>query len=145
MIATDILAFKNQSQAPAKSEPQITLKNVTKRFRRGNKETLALSNVDLEVGRGELLAVVGPSGCGKSTLLRLVAGLLGASDGDIRVDGEIVGKPRTDVGIVFQKATLVEWRTAFGNVMLQAELRGLDTPVYRDRAGALLNALGLKD
>jgi NitT/TauT family transport system ATP-binding protein len=139
------LVLKSQSRSPATRDPQIVLQNVTKRFRRGNKETLALSNVDLEVGRGELLAVVGPSGCGKSTLLRLVAGLLGASDGDIRVDGEIVGKPRTDVGIVFQKATLVDWRTVFGNVMLQAELRGLDTPVYRDRAAALLNALGLKD
>src|SRR3978361_507151 len=124
MNPTESLVVKNQSLPPANRDPQITLHNVTKRFRRGNKETLALSNVNLEVGRGELLAIVGPSGCGKSTLLRLVAGLLGASDGDIRVDGELVGKPRTDVGIVFQKATLVDWRTSFGNVMLQAELRG---------------------
>ena len=145
MNPTESLVVENQSLAPANRDPQITLHNVTKRFRRGNKETLALSNVNLEVGRGELLAIVGPSGCGKSTLLRLVAGLLGASDGDIRVDGELVGKPRTDVGIVFQKATLVDWRTSFGNVMLQAELRGLDTPAYRDRASALLNVLGLKD
>jgi NitT/TauT family transport system ATP-binding protein len=139
------LALKRPSEAPAISDPQIVIKNVTKRFRRGNKETLALANVNLEVGRGELLAIVGPSGCGKSTLLRLVAGLLQASSGDTCFDGEIVDKPRTDVGIVFQKATLVDWRTIFGNCMLQAELRGLDTPEYRDRARVLLNVLGLKD
>jgi NitT/TauT family transport system ATP-binding protein len=139
------LALKRPSEAPAISDPQIVVKNVTKRFRRGNKETLALSNVNLEVGRGELLAIVGPSGCGKSTLLRLVAGLLQASSGDTCFDGETVDKPRTDVGIVFQKATLVDWRTIFGNCMLQAELRGLDTPEYRDRARVLLNVLGLKD
>ena len=139
------LALKRPSEAPAISDPQIVIKNVTKRFRRGNKETLALSNVNLEVGRGELLAIVGPSGCGKSTLLRLVAGLLQASSGDTCFDGEIVDKPRTDVGIVFQKATLVDWRTIFGNCMLQVELRGLDTPEYRDRARVLLNVLGLKD
>jgi NitT/TauT family transport system ATP-binding protein len=139
------LALKRQSPETAVADPQIVMRNVTKRFRRGDKETLALSAVDLEVGRGELLAVVGPSGCGKSTLLRLVAGLLRGSDGETRVDGELVDKPRTDVGIVFQKATLVDWRTVFGNVMLQAELRGLDTAEFRQRARVLLEAVGLKD
>jgi NitT/TauT family transport system ATP-binding protein len=139
------LALKRPSPATAVSDPQIVMRNVTKRFRRGDKETLALSSVDLEVGRGELLAVVGPSGCGKSTLLRLVAGLLGSSEGETRVDGELVDKPRTDVGIVFQKATLVDWRTVYGNVMLQAELRGLDNPEFRERARVLLAAVGLKD
>jgi NitT/TauT family transport system ATP-binding protein len=127
------------------ADPQIVIRDVTKRFRRGGQETLALSNVDLEIGRGELLAVVGPSGCGKSTLLRLVGGLLNASDGEVLVDGQRVVEPRTDFGIVFQKATLVDWRTTFGNVMLQAELRGLDTAEYRARAKLLLAAVGLKD
>jgi NitT/TauT family transport system ATP-binding protein len=139
------LALKRPSPTTAVSDPQIVMHNVTKRFRRGDKETVALSAVDLEVGRGELLAVVGPSGCGKSTLLRLVAGLLKSSEGETRVDGELVDRPRTDVGIVFQKATLVDWRTVYGNVMLQAELRGLDNPEYRERARVLLAAVGLKD
>lgn len=127
------------------ADPQIVMRSVTKRFRRGGQETLALSDVNLEIGRGELLAVVGPSGCGKSTLLRVVGGLLNVSEGEIRVDGVLVDQPQTDVGIVFQKATLVDWRTAFGNVMLQAELRGLDTAEYRERAKLLLAAVGLKD
>ena len=58
------LARKRQSPEMAMADPQIVMRSVTKRFRRGDKETLALSAVDLEVGRGELLAVVGPSGCG---------------------------------------------------------------------------------
>jgi NitT/TauT family transport system ATP-binding protein len=145
MSAAMSLARKRQSLTSAVCDPQIVMHNVTKRFQRGDKETLALSAVDLEVGRGELLAVVGPSGCGKSTLLRLVAGLLKSSEGEIRVDGELVDKPRTDVGIVFQKATLVDWRTVYGNVMLQAELRGLDNPEFRERARLLLAAVGLKD
>ena len=145
MSAAISLALKQPPETAEAPVAQIVLRGVTKRFRRGGKETLALTNVDLDVRRGEMIAVVGPSGCGKSTLLRLVAGLIQASSGEVRVDGETVNAPRTDVGIVFQKATLVDWRTIFGNVMLQAELRGMDTPAYRDRARALLDALGLKD
>jgi len=139
------LAFQRPTEVVVKSDPQIVMRNVTKRFRRGGKETLALTDVNLEVGRGELLAVVGPSGCGKSTLLRLVAGLLKCSAGEILVDGESFDQPRTDVGIVFQKPTLVDWRTVYGNVMLQAQLRGLDNADHRDRAQLLLAAVGLQD
>jgi NitT/TauT family transport system ATP-binding protein len=140
------LAFKRPREVVTKSDPQIVVRNVTKRFRRGRTETtLALTDVSLEIGRGELLAVVGPSGCGKSTLLRLIAGLLKCSSGEILVDGETFDRPRTDVGIVFQKPTLVDWRTAYGNVMLQAQLRGLNNAEYRNRARLLLAAVGLQD
>jgi len=139
------LAFKRPEDVVAKSDPQIVVRNVTKRFGRGGKETLALTDVNLEIGRGELLAVVGPSGCGKSTLMRLVAGLLKCSSGEILIDGESFDKPRTDVGIVFQKPTLVDWRTVYGNVMLQAQLRGLNDAEHRDRASMLLAAVGLQD
>ena len=139
------LAFKRPEDVVAKFAPQIVVRNVTKRFGRGGRETLALTDVNLEIGRGELLAVVGPSGCGKSTLMRLVAGLLKCSSGEILIDGESFDKPRTDVGIVFQKPTLVDWRTVYGNVMLQAQLRGLNDPEHRDRATMLLAAVGLQD
>ncbi len=138
------LAISHEPAAAVLPE-QVGLRAVGKRFARGGQETVALQGVNLTVGRGEFVAVVGPSGCGKSTLLRLVAGLIEPTTGEVRVDGALVDRPRTDVGIVFQKATLVDWRTAFGNVMLQAELRRLKGPEWRGRAKALLAAVGLGD
>lgn len=131
--------------AAAALPEQIGLRAVGKRFVRGEQETVALQGVNLSVRQGEFVAVVGPSGCGKSTLLRLVAGLLEPTTGQVLVDGSLVDRPRTDVGIVFQKATLVDWRTVLGNVMLQAELRRLKGPEWRERARALLNVVGLGD
>jgi NitT/TauT family transport system ATP-binding protein len=89
--------------------------------------------------------VVGPSGCGKSTLLRLIAGLLPPSTGRITIDGRIVAGPETQLGIVFQKPILLEWRTVLGNVLLQAEMRRLDVSAYLERARRLLAAVGLED
>ncbi len=122
----------------------IELNGVDKTFVRGVQETVALKGVDLTIGEGEFVAVVGPSGCGKSTLLRLVSGLTRPTGGDVRVGGAIVDAPRTDTGIVFQKATLVDWRDILGNVLLQLELRGMSGQEHKDRARALLAAVGLE-
>jgi len=103
----------------------------------------ALSDVSLRVGRGQLIAVVGPSGCGKSTLLRLVAGLRGATAGEIRIDGRAVTRPMPDVGMVFQAPILLRWRSVLDNVLLPAELAGLDRERYRARAEDLLRLVGL--
>ena len=125
------------------SSHTIRMEGVGKVFRRGRIETRALERIDLEIGPGEFVAVVGPSGCGKSTLMRLVAGLMPASEGSVRYGDELVESPRKDTGIVFQKANLVEWRNALDNVLLQVELRGLAVAAYRERAAALLDALGI--
>jgi NitT/TauT family transport system ATP-binding protein len=114
-------------------------------FRRKDLETHALDAVDLQVGSGEFLAVVGPSGCGKSTLLRLIAGLIPPSAGRVVIDGQSVSSPQTQLGIVFQKPVLLEWRTVLGNVLLQAEMRRLDASSYLERARRLLSAVGLGD
>ncbi len=127
------------------SAQAIRLEGVQKRFVRGNAETQALTGIDLTINAGEFIAVVGPSGCGKSTLLRLVAGLLPATEGSIQYGSEFVQSPRKDTGIVFQKANLVQWRNALGNVLLQIELRNLRVTEYRDRATALLRSLGLAE
>ncbi len=123
----------------------ITVESVSKVFRRGSSEVRALENVDLRVGDGEFVAVLGPSGCGKSTLMRLVAGLVPVTTGSISVDGRRVDGPHTDLGIVFQAATLLDWRSVLGNVLLQLELRGLDPKAHEARAIALLRAVGLGD
>ena len=103
----------------------------------------ALREVSLRVERGELVAIVGPSGCGKSTLLRLVAGLRHATSGEIRVDGRMVTRPMPDVGMVFQSPILLRWRSIVDNVLLPAELAGLDRERYRGRAEDLLRLVGL--
>ena len=92
---------------------------------------------------GEFISLVGPSGCGKSTLLLALAGLTPYTSGRIAIDGKLVERPYTDIGIVFQEPFLLEWRTVLRNVMLQAEMRGLDQSLYADRAQALLDRVGL--
>ena len=103
----------------------------------------ALRDIDLTVGRGELVAIVGPSGCGKSTLLRIIAGLRPASRGRVEVDGREVLRPIPSVGMVFQAPVLLKWRTIESNVLLPAELSGLDPRAHRSRAGELLRLVGL--
>lgn len=121
----------------------IEVAGVSKVFRRGTTEVRALERVDLAIGNGEFVAVVGPSGCGKSTLMRLVAGLIPATTGSIRIGGNPVSGPFTHVGIVFQSPILLDWRTVLGNVLLQFELRGRDPRPYEGRARALLETVGL--
>jgi NitT/TauT family transport system ATP-binding protein len=132
--------------APAThARPYVELAGVAKTYRRGERETHAIERFDLAIHEGEFLTIVGPSGCGKSTLLRIVAGLHLASAGDVRVDGRIVDRPQTNLGIVFQSPVLLDWRTALENVLVQVELRGLDPRAYKDRALRMLEQVGLKD
>jgi len=105
----------------------------------------ALHDVSFRVGRGELVALVGPSGCGKSTLLRIVAGLRRATSGRVRVNDRAVTRPIADVGMVFQAPILLKWRSVLDNVLLPAELAGLDRAGYRGRALDLLRLVGLDE
>jgi NitT/TauT family transport system ATP-binding protein len=129
----------------AQGRPYVELAGVAKTYRRGERETHAIERFDLAIHEGEFLTIVGPSGCGKSTLLRIVAGLHLASAGDVRVDGRIVDRPQTNLGIVFQSPVLLDWRTALDNVLVQVELRGFDPRAYKERALRMLEQVGLKD
>ncbi|MGH7323819.1 MAG: ABC transporter ATP-binding protein [Candidatus Rokuibacteriota bacterium] len=105
----------------------------------------ALRDISVAVGRGEFVALVGPSGCGKSTLLRVVAGLRPATSGQTRIDGRVVTRPLPEVGMVFQAPVLLKWRRVADNVLLPAELAGLDPRRYHQRARDLLTLVGLGD
>ena len=104
----------------------------------------ALEDVTLSVAEGEFVSILGPSGCGKSTLLLIVAGLLPASAGEVRVADRPVTRAQTDVGIVFQNPVLLDWRTVIRNVLLQVESRRLDVAACRPKALALLRSVGLE-
>jgi NitT/TauT family transport system ATP-binding protein len=130
--------------APSGSAPPaVTIRDVTLHYFTPERETLALSSVSLEVERGEFIAVVGSSGCGKSTLLSIVSGLLAPSAGDIFIEGRKITAPSPQVGYMFQKDTLLEWRTVLDNVLIGAELLNLDMGVARRRAQELLRRYGL--
>jgi NitT/TauT family transport system ATP-binding protein len=123
----------------------VSVAGVAKTFRRGATVTPALAAVDLALEQGEFVAVVGPSGCGKSTLLRIIAGLLPTSAGAVRVGGQSVDGPQTNLGVVFQSPVLLEWRTVLENVLVQLELRGLPPEKFQDKALQLLSRVGLKE
>jgi NitT/TauT family transport system ATP-binding protein len=106
-------------------------------------DVLALREIDCSIAQGSFVSIVGPSGCGKSTLLRILAGLLDYSDGSVVLDGEPIRGTRGDIGFVFQNSILLPWRTILDNVMLPAEVLGLDMKAARERAMHLLHMVRL--
>ncbi len=131
-------------QAGLSGKP-ITIRGLSKTFGEdGDKPFRALKPVDIDIPAGQFVSIVGASGCGKSTLMLMIAGLLERSSGDIIVGRERVDAPITDVGIAFQDHLLLEFRTAFDNVMLHADIRGLDRETIAGRAKELFRQLRLE-
>jgi len=133
---------ESASAAPA----LIHIDRLEKKYRTRDRQVVqALGPIDLTIRQGEFITVVGPSGCGKSTLLNLLAGLIERSGGAIRVRGTPIDGPQRDIGVVFQSAVLLPWKTTFENVMLPATVLGLDRARAGERARQLLAMVGLKD
>jgi len=100
----------------------VQLEGVSLRYGSGEKSTLAIDSIDLNIRRGEFVAVVGPSGCGKSTLMKIISGLVPVSDGVALVEDREVAGPLKSVGMAFQASNLLPWRTTLENVMLPLEV-----------------------
>lgn len=121
----------------------VEIKNIGMTYHTLNGETKALENIDFKVYESEIVGIVGPSGCGKSTLLSIIAGLIAPTTGKVLVNGKIVTKPSEDIGYMFQKDHLFEWRTILQNVVLGLEVRGkIDKNSYKE-AEKLLSNYGL--
>ena len=103
----------------------------------------ALDDISFEIASGEFVCIVGPSGSGKSTLLRILAGLIPAEQGEVWLNGQRVTAPARSIGIVFQKANLMPWRTVRDNIALPLELAGVAGSEIDRRADALLELVGL--
>ncbi len=129
--------------SPAPSRPGIALLAASKSYGQGPRAVRALAPVTLAVSAGEAVSVVGPSGCGKSTLLRMMAGLEPPTEGAVHANGMPVARPLADVGIVFQRDLLLDWRTVIENVLLPAEIKHLEPASARARALDLLKRLGV--
>src|SRR5262245_44044156 len=123
--------------------PVFDANGLTKIYPTSSGPLLALEDVNLEVGQGELVCLLGPSGCGKSTLLNLMAGLLDVTEGSIDFRGEPITGASRDIGMMFQKPVLFPWRTIFENVMLSVEVLGLPKKKYEQRARDVLELVGL--
>jgi putative ABC transport system ATP-binding protein len=126
---------------------------LTRRYLVGKQEVRALDGVDLEVGRGEFVALVGPSGSGKSTLLNLLGGLDRPSSGEIHVadlelgranDNQLVRYRRERIGFIFQSFNLLAMRSAVENVETPLILAEVKPKERRARALQLLESVGLK-
>src|SRR3979411_3382997 len=125
-------------------EPFIRLRNVRKGSLSQGVEFLAVSDVTMDVREGELISLVGPSGCGKTTVLKILAGLHDADGGTIQIgNARNPFDPARDIGMVFQQALLLKWRTVLDNVLLPAEIDGLPMKAARSRARELLDLVGL--
>jgi NitT/TauT family transport system ATP-binding protein len=131
------------------AQPFINLKSVSLAYG-ADDGSLTLDRISLAISEGEFIAVVGPSGCGKSTLMKLVTGLLPPSSGEVIVDNKVVHRPIKGVGMAFQNATLMPWRTTLNNVHLPLEIvqpfkreRRRKRAEHEARAQAMLDAVGL--
>ncbi len=131
----------------------IELRDVTKIYKVEERTVQALAGVDLNVPRGQFLAIVGRSGCGKSTLLNLLGGLDKPSGGEVIVndknvatlnDKQLTNYRRSSVGIIFQFFNLLPLLTVLENAALPALLAGENKKNAFERAEELLNAVGLE-
>ena len=132
----------------------IKLVDVTKIYRQGTQQVTALDRVNLEIQRGEFLAITGPSGCGKSTLLNLLGGLDVPTSGRVIIEGvdladmddvRLTQFRRERVGIIFQFFNLIPILDVRENVALPFLIRGMPTKEANERATELLQMVGLLD
>jgi NitT/TauT family transport system ATP-binding protein len=133
-------------QADRSRQPAVVaLRDITKTYDTAAGGTVhALSSINLEVGSGEFVSVLGASGRGKTTLLRIIGGLEDGYGGELLMHGRKGGASHPDVGIVFQDANLLPWRTIVQNVLLPAQVLRLDKNISIAHAHELLELVGLK-
>ena len=132
----------------------ISAQSVTKVYGAGSLLIKALDQVDLEVGRGEMIAVMGPSGCGKTTLLNCLSGIDSINSGTISIDNQPIQSLSDDdmsefrsrrMGFVFQTYNLLPVLTARENVEMPLLISGCSAREAAERANMQLESVGLLD
>ncbi len=123
----------------------VELENINMVYHTLEDETLAIKNLSMDIHEGEIIGIVGPSGCGKSTLLSIVAGLIRPTSGRAMVNGELVTKPLKNIGYMFQKDQLFDWRNILNNVIIGLQIQGNLNEDSMTQAKDLLKNYGLED
>jgi NitT/TauT family transport system ATP-binding protein len=123
----------------------IDIRQVNKVFRTGEREVIALKEINLEIKQGEFVCLLGPSGCGKSTLLNAVAGFQPPSSGEIVIEGKKILKPGPDRGMVFQEYALFPWMTVAQNIAFGLEIQKKEKAEIDLTVNQLLELLHLTD
>lgn len=124
---------------PASTGTRIRVSGLGKRY--GTYDVF--SDVNLEVGDREIVAIVGPSGCGKTTLLRCIDGLIPPSFGKVEIEGREVNAPLPGVAMVFQQFGLFPWKTVFANVAYGLKLAGASKTEINERVPHFIKLVGL--
>jgi NitT/TauT family transport system ATP-binding protein len=134
------------SQAAGTDAPEaaVAVRQVNKTYRVKSGVVEAVRDVSFDVRRGDVVSLVGPSGCGKSTVLKMTAGLIEFDSGTIDVAGRRAEAGRRDCGIMLQSPVLLPWRTVWENVLLPADIMGLDRAETEQRAKGLFELVGLQ-
>ncbi|GGA93908.1 nitrate ABC transporter ATP-binding protein [Brucella endophytica] len=128
------------ADAPATGDDAVVqVRGISKTYN----DVEALRNIDLEFARGKLTTLLGPSGCGKTTLLKIIAGLIPASSGEVRVNGRVVTGPGPERAFVFQDFALMPWATVMRNVAFGLELRGVNAAERKRVAMQYIEKVGL--
>lgn len=140
MVASNLANIK-----PAEARPVYNIRGLSKVYARN--ELIALDGVELTLRTGEFASVIGSSGCGKSTLLKIMAGLTPPTTGRVSLMGDPVLGPRNDIGMMFQQATLLPWKSTIENIIFPVEIREgrLAARKVRGKAQQLLDLVGLGD
>jgi NitT/TauT family transport system ATP-binding protein len=127
-------------------EPETTLvvRNLSLVFPDGEAGLHVLADISFSVQAEDFVCIIGSSGSGKSTLLRVLAGLLMPTSGEVWFDGEKLSGPRRAIGLVFQKANLMPWRTVLQNITLPLELQHIPADAARHQAQEMVNLVGLQ-
>lgn len=121
----------------------LNLEHVRKAYGAGDRQFVAVQDVDLQIRSGEFACLLGPSGCGKSTLLRIVAGLQRASEGRVLYRDQPLQGVNAHATIVFQTFALFPWFTVLENVEVALKARGIPPAERRERAEKLIDTVGL--
>ncbi|WP_042680062.1 ABC transporter ATP-binding protein [Anaerosalibacter massiliensis] len=123
----------------------VEIKNISMTYHTLDGETKAIKDINLNINKGEIVSLVGPSGCGKSTLLSIIAGLIEPTKGEILIKEKKIKGPNKEVGYMFQRDHLFEWRTIIENVLIGLEIQGRVNEKQYKNAENLLDIYGLSE
>lgn len=112
----DVLIDKAPVASTSLTPTCIEVKNVTVSFKTKDSVYTAVKDIDLKIGKGEIVSLIGHSGCGKSTLMNTISGMVKPTTGEVIANGKVVQGPGADRGIVFQNYSLLPWLSVYQNI-----------------------------